>query len=76
MACRPDEDVGGVGGRKWSVIFCLTISSSRVYVSSTAAGHPQSSVAELEQLGHDRSNDTVVLDERVKQAHDAGLCCH
>ena len=48
VACRPYEDVLGGRDRKWSVIFCLIISSSGVHVPSTA-GHPQSSVAELEQ---------------------------
>jgi len=73
VACRPDEDVGGDGGRKWSVIFCLIISSSRA-----VHGWPASSVISGgARAGHVRSSDTVALDERVKQVHhDAGRHCH
>jgi len=50
VACRPDEDVGGdaVTEAGSGQLSSASLSAAAVYVSSTA-GHPQSSVAELEQ---------------------------
>jgi len=63
--CRPDEDVGGDGGRKWSVIFCLTIAAAQQRCICAQHGcRPPSVISGGARAGHDRSNDTVVLDMR------------